>query len=232
VEPDQSPTKVVGQRIGAFLIDALVFVGLGVIAWFALTDRLDADSSSGGGFVIGHTRYAFTSSSNRGIWIAIVILLALAIYVVMTGLRGSSPGKLATGIRTVGADGSPPGLARAALRSGVGLVADGFPYFLPGLTGLILVLATKDNQRVGDMAARTWVVRREAAGRPIAEILRTAPAPAPAPAAPAPAQRPAASATQPAAGSTAQPAGWYADPRAEARLRWWDGSAWTEHVAQ
>ena len=217
MEPAQSPTKVVGQRIGGFLIDAVVFIGLGAVAWFALTDRLDADSSSGGGFVIGHTRYAFTSSSNRGIWITIVILLALAIYVVMTGVRGTSPGKLATGIRTVGADGAPPGLARAALRSGVGLVADGFPYFLPGLTGLIVVLATHDNQRVGDMAARTWVLRRDAVGRPIAEILPAVPA--------APAQQPAASATQ-------QGAGWYADPRGQARLRWWDGSAWTEHVAQ
>jgi uncharacterized RDD family membrane protein YckC len=210
-----SPTKVVGQRVGAFLIDSLVFIALGAIAWFALTDRLDADTSSGGGFVIGHTRYAFTSSTNRGIWIAIVILLLLAIFVVMTGLRGTSPGKLATGIRTVRADGAPPGLGRAALRSAVGLAADGFPYFLPGLTGLILTLATKDNQRVGDIAASTWVVRTEAAGRPIAEVVPKTPA-----------------ATAPAAAPAQHPAGWYADPRGEARLRWWDGSAWTEHVAQ
>ena len=79
------------------------------------------------------------------------------------------------------------------------------------------MLATHDNQRVGDMAARTWVLRRDAVGRPIAEILPAVPA--------APAQQPAASATQ-------QGAGWYADPRGQARLRWWDGSAWTEHVAQ
>ena len=216
-----SPTKVVGRRVGGFLIDSLVFIALGAIAWFALTDRLDADTSSGGGFVIGHTRYAFTSSSNRGIWIAIVILLLLAIFVVMTGLRGTSPGKLATGIRTVRADGAPPGLGRGALRSAVGLVADGFPYFLPGLTGLVLALSSKDNQRVGDRAAGTWVVRAEVAGRPIAEVVPQAPATiAPAATAPAP------------TALTEQPAGWYADPRGQARLRWWDGSAWTEHVAQ
>ncbi|MEA2350192.1 MAG: hypothetical protein QOG86_1133, partial [Thermoleophilaceae bacterium] len=29
-----------------------------------------------------------------------------------------------------------------------------------------------------------------------------------------------------------QPAGWYADPSGQARLRYWDGSAWTEHTAQ
>ena len=27
------------------------------------------------------------------------------------------------------------------------------------------------------------------------------------------------------------PADWYPDPKAEKRLRYWDGSAWTEHVA-
>lgn len=30
---------------------------------------------------------------------------------------------------------------------------------------------------------------------------------------------------------TRHPAGWYADPHHRADLRWWDGSAWTHHVA-
>ena len=39
-------------------------------------------------------------------------------------------------------------------------------------------------------------------------------------------------AAQAAAPTAAQPAGWYADPQGEARLRWWDGTQWTPHVAQ
>lgn len=42
-------------------------------------------------------------------------------------------------------------------------------------------------------------------------------------------------ASVPAAASSTHPmppSGWYADPRGEARLRWWDGGAWTEHVAE
>ena len=31
---------------------------------------------------------------------------------------------------------------------------------------------------------------------------------------------------------TAAPANWYADPSGRARLRWWDGTAWTEHTAR
>ena len=27
------------------------------------------------------------------------------------------------------------------------------------------------------------------------------------------------------------PAGWYADPSGEHRVRWWDGTGWTQHVA-
>ncbi|WP_367281253.1 DUF2510 domain-containing protein [Demequina lignilytica] len=29
----------------------------------------------------------------------------------------------------------------------------------------------------------------------------------------------------------AKPADWYADPKGEARLRYWDGARWTEHTA-
>ena len=38
---------------------------------------------------------------------------------------------------------------------------------------------------------------------------------------------------QPAAAATpAVPAGWYADPAGRFDLRYWDGSAWTEHVSR
>jgi uncharacterized membrane protein YhaH (DUF805 family) len=36
---------------------------------------------------------------------------------------------------------------------------------------------------------------------------------------------------QPAPASARPPAGWYADPGGAARLRYWDGAAWTEHVS-
>jgi hypothetical protein len=75
-----------------------------------------------------------------------------------------------------------------------------------------------------------------------ADVAPAAPEPAPAPAAdaapveaapaeaapqPAPAPAPA---PQPAPSSV--PAGWYADPSSRFELRYWDGSAWTEHVAR
>ena len=35
-----------------------------------------------------------------------------------------------------------------------------------------------------------------------------------------------------AAATPSVPAGWYADPAARFELRYWDGSAWTEHVSR
>jgi uncharacterized RDD family membrane protein YckC len=55
----------------------------------------------------------------------------------------------------------------------------------------------------------------------------TAPEPtAPEPAAPEPAQPP------PPAAPPLPPANWYPDPSGHARLRYWDGSRWTDHTAQ
>jgi hypothetical protein len=49
------------------------------------------------------------------------------------------------------------------------------------------------------------------------------PAAAAAPVAPQPVVAPAAAATP--------PAGWYADPNRPGGQRYWDGTAWTEHIA-
>jgi hypothetical protein len=37
---------------------------------------------------------------------------------------------------------------------------------------------------------------------------------------------------QPAAGGPGQPPGWYPDPQGKARVRYWDGTSWTDHTAQ
>lgn len=74
----------------------------------------------------------------------------------------------------------------------------------------------------------TAFCRRAATGKaPAAEVAAPAPMPmAPTPMSPTP--------TAPAAQASANqtPAGWYADPSARYELRYWDGNAWTEHVAR
>jgi hypothetical protein len=71
------------------------------------------------------------------------------------------------------------------------------------------------------------VEAEEAAPAPVAEPEPVAAEPVAAE--PAAAEPPAA---EPAAAESAVPAGWYADPSGRFELRYWDGTAWTEHVSR
>jgi uncharacterized RDD family membrane protein YckC len=241
------PTKVVGARVGAYLIDSLLLAAITFGLYLLLTDTFPKEGFENG-VVIGDTRHAFVNgSSNRTIWLLLVIGFTLAIFVIAPGLTGRSPGKAATSIRVVNAEGQPPGIGRAFIRWLLFIIVDNFPYFIPGLTGFIVALNARGNQRVGDMAGGTWVVRAEAAGQPVEQLLQqAAPAAVPPggwqqPASGGWQQQPAGGTQQPAAAwqapppppapPPAQPAGWYADPSGQARLRYWDGSAWTEHTS-
>jgi len=86
--------------------------------------------------------------------------------VVLQGLTGWSPGKLVLGLRVVREDGSKPGILKALVRWLLWIV-DLFPYVIPGLTGFIVALSTPGHKRIGDYGARTFVVKRTAAGTPI-----------------------------------------------------------------
>jgi uncharacterized RDD family membrane protein YckC len=84
---------------------------------------------------------------------SILLLLAFSF---SEGRWGVTPGKWAVGIRVVGTDLQPCGFWRALLRNFLKVV-DGFFNFM---VGILIVTFTKEWQRVGDMAARTIVVRK------------------------------------------------------------------------
>ncbi len=69
---------------------------------------------------------------------------------------GRTPGKRLTGLRVVGAEGGPVAFVPSAVRNVLRLVDA-----LPGTytVGMVAVLATARNQRLGDLAAGTLVVR-------------------------------------------------------------------------
>jgi uncharacterized RDD family membrane protein YckC len=222
----QSPTNVVGKRVGAFVIDALLIWALSAIAWFALTTQLSGGCAGGGVEINGDCR-GFTDDGNRTLWLLINFGVPIAVYWVMQGLTGKTPGKAAVGIKVVKADGTPPGIGRAILRSLLAIV-DAFPYFIPYLTGFIVALNGKRHQRVGDMAAGTFVVDKRFEGPvPTLEQIATAEfAPTTGWAGP-PTTGPAPQAPQ----QGGQQADWYPDPHGQARLRYWDGQRWTEHTS-
>jgi uncharacterized RDD family membrane protein YckC len=86
------------------------------------------------------------------------MLLVLVAFSVGEGLWGLTPGKWLVGIRVVGTDLAPCGFGRALVRNLLKLIDGFFNY----LVGILMVAYTPDWQRLGDMAARTIVVR----GRP------------------------------------------------------------------
>ncbi len=187
VAPPSDPTAVFGRRLLAAIIDiAILFVPAVMLAssqfeYLELADGRSGtefcdqflEQSSGACFNLNDTVYF--SDASFGATQAVGLGLQVLLLVLLQGLLGWTPGKLLTGIRTVREDGRPAGIGRAALRW-VLLIVDGQPCGLP-LVGLITGLTTKGHRRVGDMAAKTFVVRAAAAGAPIVVPGLTAPAP-------------------------------------------------------
>jgi uncharacterized RDD family membrane protein YckC len=84
-----------------------------------------------------------------------------------TFMRGRTPGKAAMGLRVVSADGTTERFQQAFLRAAVGLV-DFFAVPI-GFVAVVTALLSPRDQRFGDMAAGTFVVRERTAG-PVAAV--------------------------------------------------------------
>ncbi len=223
----ENPTNVVGRRVLAFLVDTLIVWAVIALLWILFTDRLDADTTTGGGFVIGDTRYGFheDSSGKRGAWGILSFLVGAVIYGVLPGLRGTSPGRALMKIRVVKRDGQVPGLGRGLLRWLILMIID------LSIIGLVVMLVRKDHQRLGDMAAGTYTVKAEDAGKPV-ELGQPGPGPIGYGYVPPPTYAgPSPSAPPPPPAQSGPAPGWYDDPQGQARLRWWDGQRWTDQTS-
>jgi hypothetical protein len=179
-QPD--PTAVVGRRVVAVLLDAFLIVIPAILFITADFEYKEVDDLgvSGEQFCESFTEqqdgdcFDFEDVDGRVYYSDDAHLTGFGMYwlsnflfvVVLQGFTGWTPGKLITGIRVIGEDGGKPGFVKALLRWLLWIV-DGFPYVIPGLTGFIVALSTPGHRRVGDMVARTFVVKRAATGTPI-----------------------------------------------------------------
>ncbi|WP_436535368.1 RDD family protein [Actinoplanes sp. HUAS TT8] len=82
-------------------------------------------------------------------------VVVLAYYIVLEGWFGWTVGKLVTGIRVVDENGNRPGFVSALVRTLLRLI-DGI---LAYLVAFIVVVNSSRRRRLGDMAAKTLVVR-------------------------------------------------------------------------
>jgi len=117
-----------------------------------------------------------TTGRSAGPWVLAFLILAL--FVVYTGYfatfealwRGQTPGKRLVGLRVIDLSGRPVSVYAAILRNLLRIVDQ-----LPGIyaVGIISVIVTSRQQRLGDLAAGTVVVHERT------ETLDVAPTPAP-----------------------------------------------------
>jgi uncharacterized RDD family membrane protein YckC len=89
--------------------------------------------------------------------LGLALAVVIAYFTVTEGLFGRTLGKLVTGTIVVNAAGNPPGLWRALLRTLLRLV-EANPFLLGGIPAGIVVALTPNKQRLGDLAAGTYVV--------------------------------------------------------------------------
>ena len=128
----------VGSRFAATLLDVVVQLG----AIFALAIVLGPLGDNG--FVLA------------AYFVAVFLIVFAYDIVLETWNRGRSVGKLAAGLRVVRVGGEAEGFLTAAVRNFLRIV-DFLPAFY--VVGVISILATRRNQRLGDLAAGTLVVR-------------------------------------------------------------------------
>jgi hypothetical protein len=107
--------------------------------------------------------------------VAVAFFVATVVYDIFFEVRagGRTPGKRALGLRVVLADGGAVGLRASAVRNLLRLI-EGLP--LSYVPAVVSILVTRDNQRLGDLAAGT-VVAREPRPQPLPPSRLQPPAP-------------------------------------------------------
>jgi uncharacterized RDD family membrane protein YckC len=138
----------IGSRSYAFLIDWHIrFVA--ALAWLVAA-----------GVVVG-TDLAAIAAHWRVVVLPAALLYFLYHPVLEVVMRGQTPGKRWAHLRIVTTAGAPPGVGALLVRNLMRLV-DSLPLFY-GL-GLVVMLCTRDQLRLGDLVTGTVVVYDEPAG--------------------------------------------------------------------
>lgn len=135
-----------GSRFGAALLDSLILGVLLILTLFGITSVVALAPEGSGPLVLG-----------VGALVTFVLLIGYFLAFEL-GNGGRTPGKAAFGLRVVAASGEPVGLWASLVRNLLRVV-DFLPAFYA--LGAVSILASGHNQRLGDLAGRTLVVRDE-----------------------------------------------------------------------
>jgi uncharacterized RDD family membrane protein YckC len=145
-----------GSRFAAALLDGIIqmflIYGFGIAATLTVGFSVGPSSGDAAGWII------------LAVWFVWSFLVLFGYDIAFETLnRGRSIGKMAVGIRVVRVGGNPVGFVTSSVRNLLRIV-DFLPLFYA--VGIVSVLASQRNQRLGDMAAGTLVVRDPSRGAP------------------------------------------------------------------
>ncbi|MGE3073625.1 MAG: RDD family protein [Dehalococcoidia bacterium] len=143
-ETPAAKESVIGPRVGAAIIDIII-----VAVLFFLMSALFGDSSS------DTSNGASFSANLSGLPFVFFSIIVYAYYTATEFYLGATLGKKIVGLKVV-ADSGELTLGAAALRNVLRIV-DGLPFFY--LVGFICAVSRPDHKRVGDIVAKTSVVR-------------------------------------------------------------------------
>ena len=144
VAPD---THVIGRRVLATIIDVLL---LGVVASLLTAPGALIDGWGSGQFSDAASSLLFSFGGLAA------LLVYFAYFTIMEGHYGQTLGKMALGIKVVReSDGRAPGTKAAVLRTLMRIVDSIGSYPV----AFVVALVSDKNQRLGDMVAKTLVVR-------------------------------------------------------------------------
>jgi uncharacterized RDD family membrane protein YckC len=169
--PGGDPTRVVGRRCVAYVVDVFLVVLILLALFVAPGDVRKTAEGCPRPVPGGHSCFQFKTTgylvADRAIFgfVGTAVLLVIVLFIVPQAVAGASPGKLVMGIRVVRPDGQAPGLARSIVRSivrSIAWVVDGIALLLP--VALWLAILTPGHRRCGDFLAGTFVVPSAARG--------------------------------------------------------------------
>ena len=140
-------THVIARRVVATIVDYFVFS----LAFYVLSLPFESVRSFEG---IGAIN---PSTPTETFLLLFCVSALLAYYVVLEGLYGQTLGKMLVGVQVILEDtGEPPGIWSATLRT-VMRILDSIGSYL--LAFIVALLSARD-RRLGDMAAKTLVIRK------------------------------------------------------------------------
>ena len=150
-------------RLGAVIIDGVIVSVLGSIVGGMLAVPLIGAlvaiavpymEASGELSDTGVAAVAITAIVGFLIIVGAVMLIQALYYVLFTGLRGQTPGKMLVGIKVVDGEGAIPGVGRAIMREVIGKFISAIVFDL----GYLWVLWDPNRQAWHDKIAGTFVV--------------------------------------------------------------------------